>query len=219
MTCGRFISPFIPYMTEAEKKAVEASNAAAEAAKNSAAAAETEKDRLHAAKVKELEEKLAKETRDKENYRAGLLSKKELDKKNRRLTAEDLADPVKVEEAMEAKIQEAALEAKVSTDVEAEANARKKLETELEETKRALEAAKTSGGGAGGGAGIQENSASKPQGYFSDVQKAELRRIYTSHGLYTPDMIEKMIVRAEEIAKQKAGSESRVNDLVPKRTN
>lgn len=206
--------PVHHHMTEEEKKAVESSNAAAEAAKSSAAAAEKE---ALATKVKELEDKLAKETRDKENYRAGLLSRKEQDKKNRRLTAEDLSDPAKVEEAIEAKIQERELDAKVSAESEASLKRMQELEKQNAELARSLEAAKTSGGSASDGAGINEASVSKPQGYWSESQRAELREIYTSHGLYSAEMIEKMILRAEQIAKDKSATGHLKNDLVPKR--
>lgn len=186
-----------------------------------AAAADTDL----ASKVSELEAKLAAETAEKlkersekENYRAGLLSRKEQDKKLKRLSQEDLSDPEKLEKVIEEKIQDTKLEEKLTAETEAKAKYYADLEKENAELARSLEAAKTSGG-SGGGAGINEHSTSKPQGYFSPAQKAELRKIYESHGQYSPEMIDKMMSRAEDIARQKAGSGALKNDLVPKRTN
>jgi hypothetical protein len=158
----------------------------------------------HAATIADLQIRLAKETRDKEIYRAGLLAVK--DKKPKRLSAEVLADPEQLESALEAKIEDRELEQKALQEAEAKATADEQLLRENEELRRSLDAAKTAGyAGSGGGSGHNEHSESKPTSYWSDAQKSELRQMYQSRGLYSPDQIEKLVTKAEEIARNQAG--------------
>jgi hypothetical protein len=173
------------------------------------------------AKIAELEARLAKETKDKEIYRAGLLAAKDLTKKTKRVTQEDLESPEKLDEVIDAKIQERDLEKKAVQDAEAEVIEKEKLRAENEELRRALEAGKSAGGfggTAGVGSGHNERSESKPQGYWSEAQKNELRQIYNSRGMYTSDQVEKMLVKAEEIAQNKTAQSARPNDMTKVRS-
>lgn len=170
--------------------------------------------------IAELKARLAKETSEKEIYRAGLLAAKDLGKKQKRITQEDLASPEKLEEVIDAKIQERDLEKKAAQEVEEKAIQADKLRAENEELRRALEAGKSAGGFGGTasvGSGHNEHSESKPQGYWSDAQKSELRQIYNSRNIYTQEQIEKMITKAEEIARTKTAQASRVNDMTKTR--
>lgn len=173
-----------------------------------------------AAKIADLEARLAKETKDKEIYRSGLLAAKDLGKQAKRITSEDLADPVKLETAIEAKIQEKELEAKALKEAEQQVSRDEALRKENEELRRSLEAAQSAGygGSASLGSGHNENSESKPAGYWSDAQRNELRQIYSSRGLYSNDQIEKMVAKAEEIARTKTAQAARVNDLTKTRS-
>lgn len=169
------------------------------------------------AKIAELEVRLAKEAKEKEIYRSGLLAAKELGKKTKRITQDDLADPEKLEEAIEAKIQDKELETKALQDAEQSVSQAEALRKENEELRRSLEAAKVSNY-AGIGSGHNENSESKPTGYWSDGQRNELRQIYQSRNMYSPDQIDKMISKAEEIARTKTATSPRNNDLTKTRS-
>lgn len=173
-----------------------------------------------AAKIAELEARLAKETKEKEIYRGGLLAAKDLGKTAKRITSEELNDPEKLEKAIEAKIQDKELEQKAATETEQTLSAAEKLRKENEELRRSLEAAQTAGfsGGAGTGSGHNENSESKSTSYWSDGQKNELRQIYQSRGLYSHDQIEKMVAKAEQIAQSKTALAERGNDLTKTRS-
>jgi hypothetical protein len=173
------------------------------------------------AKIAELQARLEKETKEKEIYRSGLMAAKELGRTAKRVTAETLEDPAKLEEAIDAKIQERELERKTETDVEARLAEDKRLREENEELRRSLESAKASGGFGGSastGSGHNESSESKPQGYFSDAQRGELVAMYRSREMYTPEQITKMVARAEELARSRAGGTARGNDLVKTRS-
>ncbi len=172
------------------------------------------------AKIAELTARLEKETKEKEIYRAGLLAAKDLGKKQKRITQEDLASPEKLEEVIDAKIEERDLEKRAAQEVEEKAIQADKLRAENEELRRALEAGKSAGGFGGTasvGSGHNEHSESKPQGYWSDAQKSELRQIYNSRNIYTQDQIERMITKAEEIARTKTAQASRMNDMTKTR--
>lgn len=168
-----------------------------------------------AAKIADLERRLEKETKDKEIYRGGLLAAKDLGKRAKRITTEELADPEKLETAIEAKFQDKELEAKAIQEAEQSVNRDEALKKENEELRRSLEAAKTAGygGSASMGSGHNENSESTQSGYWSDAQRNELRQIYTSRGIYSGDQIEKMVKKAEEIAVTKTAQAARNNDL------
>ena len=153
------------------------------------------------------------EIKDKEVYRAGLLAAKELGSKPK-ITPEDLADPVKLDSAIEAKIKQDKLEQQAQTDAEAKTLEDDRLKAENEELRRTLEAAKTAGFSSPSvGSGHNENSESKPQGYWSEPQKAELRQMYQSRNLYSSEQIDTMIKRAEDIARAKSATSERGNDL------
>lgn len=172
-----------------------------------------------AKKIADLEARLAKETADKEVYRAGLLAAKNLGGKAKHIKPEDLSDPEKLESAIDAKIQEKELEQKALQEATAKATEEATLRRENEELRRSLEAAKTAGfSGAGAGSGHNEHSESKSQSYWSDGQKAELRQIYASRNMYTPEQIEKMVSKAEEIARTKTATSDRANDLTKTRS-
>ena len=173
-----------------------------------------------AAKIAELETRLAKETKDKEIYRAGLLSAKDLGKRAKRITSDDLADPEKLETAIEAKIQDKELEQKAIQEAAQDAGKDEALRRENEELRRSLEAARTAGygGSASMGSGHNENSESKSASYWSDSQKQELRQIYASRNMYSSDQIEKLVTKAEEIARTKTAQSARSNDLQKKRS-
>ena len=173
------------------------------------------------AKIAELTARLEKETKEKEIYRAGLLAAKDLGKKQKRITQEDLSSPEKLEEAIDAKIQERDLEKKAIQEAEEKAIQADKLRAENEELRRALEAGKSAGGFGGTasvGSGHNEHSESKPKGYWSDAQKNELRQIYNSRGIYSAEQVEKMIIKAEEIAQSKTAQSPRNNDMTKTRT-
>jgi hypothetical protein len=195
-----------------EKKEVKEAQASGQSANPSAA--DAEKVSL-AAKVAELESKLAKETRDKENYRAGLLSKKEFEKRAKSEPL-DLTDPSKAEEYIESKLQERELERKATEDASKESEERERLRKENDELRRSLEARSAAVGGISGGSGTSETE-SKPQGYWSDSQKDELRQIYATRGFYSSEQVEKMVARAEQIARSKTALAERNNDLTPTR--
>jgi hypothetical protein len=173
-----------------------------------------------ASKIAELEAKLAKSESDKEVYRSGLLAAKDLGKKAKHITQEVLEDPEKLESAIEAKIQDKELTDKAYAEAEAKVKEDERLRKENEELRRSLEAAQTAGfaGGASMGSGHNENSESKPTGYWSDAQKNELRQIYTSRGLYSQDQITKMLAKAEEIARTKTATSDRQNDMTKTRS-
>lgn len=172
-----------------------------------------------AAKIADLEARLAKESKDKEVYRAGLLAAKDLGKKPKRLTAETIADPEALESIIDAKIQDRDLEQKLTQDTERKLQEDETLRRENEELRRSLDAAQTAGfsGGYGSGSGHNENSVSKPSGYWSDQQRADLVKIYESRAMYSPDQIKTMVVKAEEIARTKTAQSARSNDVSPKR--
>ena len=176
------------------------------------------------AKIAELQARLEKETKEKEIYKSGLLAAKELAKGAKRVTAETLEDPAKLDEAIDAKIRGRELEKKVSEAspeaVESADERVRKLEEQNAELMRSLEAAKTSGGfggSAGAGSGRSEVE-SKPAGYWSDAQRDELRGIYRSRGFYSEKQIETMVAKAEEIARNKLAQSARGNDLVKTRS-
>ena len=172
------------------------------------------------AKIADLQARLDKESKEKEIYRAGLLAAKDLGKKAKRISLEQLEDPEKLEEAIDAKIQDRELEHKATQETEQQVAESEKLRAENEELRRALDAGKSAGGfggTAGVGSGHNENSESKPTGYWSDSQKAELREIYSSRGMYTTEQIEKMVVLAETIAQNKTAQSARKNDVVKTR--
>lgn len=172
-----------------------------------------------AAKIADLEARLARESRDKEIYRSGLLAAKELGKSSKRITSEDLEDPERLEKAIDAKFQERELEQKAAQEAQQKIDDAEKLRKENEELRRSLEAAKTSGYSSGSsmGSGHNEHSEAKQVGYWSDVQKNSLREIYASRGLYTQDQIEKMVMKAEEIARTNTALSERKNDLAKTR--
>lgn len=173
-----------------------------------------------ASKIADLEARLAKETKEKEIYRSGLLAAKDLGRKAKRLTKEDLEDPEKLETAIEAKIQDKELTDKALAEAETKAKEDERLKKENEELRRSLEAAQTAGytGGASMGSGHNENSESKQTGYWSDAQRNELRQIYASRGMYSQDQITKMVAKAEDIARTKTATSDRTNDLTKTRS-
>lgn len=170
------------------------------------------------AKIAELEARLAKEVKDKEIYRAGLLAAKNLGGSKSKIKPEDLADPEKLDSAIEAKIQEKDLEQKALQEATAKAAEEERLRAENDELRRSLAAAQSAGYSASSvGSGHSENSESKPQGYWSDAQRDELRQIYVSRNMYTQEQIERMVTKAEEIARTKTATSDRKNDLVKTR--
>lgn len=203
-----------------ENKPVNGETAAPQAVNESAAAAE-KKAKDAEAKLAKAEAELMKEKERAENYKAGLLSRKEFDKAKRKLTAEDLSDPSKIEAHVEAVITDRELDRKAEEDAQkalAEAAEVKKLREDNAELARSLEAAKAAGGGSASASGVDPASVSKPQGYWSAEQKAEIRQIYESHG-YTKEQVDKMVARAEQMAQTNSATSERGNDLVKKRPN
>ena len=172
-----------------------------------------------AKQIADLKAQLAKSESDKDVYRAGLLAAKQLGGKAKKLTPEDLADPEKLESAIDAKIQDKELEKKALDEATQKVADSEALRLENEELKRSLEAAKTAGfqGGVSGGAGVNEHSETRPNTYWTDAQRNELRNMYVSRNLYTAEQIEKMVKKAEEIARNKTATASRNNDLVKTR--
>lgn len=171
--------------------------------------------------IADLKARLEKETKEKEIYRAGLLSAKDLSKKAKRITQDELENPEKLEEAINAKIEERDLEKKAVQEVEQKSQEEARLRAENEELRRSLEASKSSGGfggTAGMGAGHNESSESKPQGYWSEAQRNELRNIYNSRGMYSPQQVELMVTKAEEIAQSKTAQSARTNDMTKTRS-
>ncbi len=202
-------------MSEEKKAGESVGNTATDnAGKVSATAADQE------AKIADLEARLAKESKDKEIYRSGLLAAKDLGKSAKRLSAEVLADPEQLEKAIEAKIQDKELEQKAFQEAAQKSSQEETLKKENEELRRSLEAAQTAGygGSASMGAGHNENSESKPTGYWSDGQKNELRNIYSSRGLYTGEQIERMVKKAEEIAGTKTATSDGNNGVTKTRS-
>jgi hypothetical protein len=126
-----------------------------------------------------------------------------------------LSDPEKLEEAIDAKIQDKELEEKAILEAEASAAKDEQLKRENDELRRTLEAARTAGFGgiASVGSGHNESSESKPAGYWSEAQRNELRNIYASRNMYSPEQISKMVQKAEEIAMTKTAQAARSNDL------
>ncbi len=170
-----------------------------------------------AKKIADLQTRLDKETKDKEIYRAGLLAAKELGGKPK-ITPEDMADPKKLDSAIDAKIQQENTEKQALAEAEAKAIEDERLKAENEELRRSLDAAKTAGFSAPGvGSGHNESSESQPQGYWSDAQRAHLRQIYASRNMYTSEKIEQMVKKAEEIAQSKSATSDRPNDMTPTR--
>lgn len=172
-----------------------------------------------ATRIADLETRLAKETKDKEIYRAGLLSAKDLGKRTKRIAPEDLEDPEKLEAAIEAKFQDKELEQKALQEVEQSVSRDEALKKENEELRRSLEAAKTAGygGSASMGSGHNERSETTSTGYWSDAQRNELRQIYNSRGIYSGEQVEKMVKKAEEIAVLKTAQSARSNDITKTR--
>ena len=171
--------------------------------------------------IADLTARREKETKEKEIYRAGLLSAKDLSKKAKRITQDDLENPEKLEEAINAKIEERNLEQKAVQEVEQKSQEEARLRAENEELRRSLEASKTAGGfggTAGMGAGHNEHSESKPQGYWSEGQRNELRSIYNSRGMYSAQQVELMVTKAEEIAQSKTAQSARNNDMTKTRS-
>lgn len=165
----------------------------------------------------------SKAEKDRDSYRAGMLAKQEVDKKLKKGEVIDLSDAQKATEFIEAKLEAKKLEDQAIADIQrqtSELDAANKRAEEAEERARAMEAKlSASGFSAGGSAGVNEHSESKPTGYWSDEQKAELRSIYSSRGMYNPDQIEKMVARAEQIARNRMATGTLNNDLVPTRKN
>jgi len=172
-----------------------------------------------ARQIADLKAKLAKVESDKEIYRAGLLAAKQLGKKAKKITLEDLSDPDKLESVIDAKIQDRELEQKALEEAARKASEEERLRLENEELRRSLEATKMASlhGGVGSGTGVNENSISKPNTYWTEEQRNELRRIYASRNMYSPEQIEKMVKKAEEIAITRTATSPRDNDIVEKR--
>jgi len=196
---------------------------------NTAAGNEGKGADTSAAKIAELEAKLsqseakaAKEAKDKEIYRAGLLAAKKFGKKPKEALAEGEAPKADdVESVVESKMAEKETLDKAQSEAADAAEEREKLRRENEELKRTIEA-RSSASGFAGGAGQSEHSESKPVSYWSDAQKTELRQIYQSRGFYKPEVIEKMIVEAEKNAmayasKGTATTLEKGNTMFPKR--
>ena len=180
-------------------------NKAGQQAGSTAAGTEGKEADTSAAKIAELEARLAtetaranKEAKDKEIYRSGLLVAKQLGK-SKKAEADGEQKVEDVDEIVEKKLAEKELISKAESEAVAIAEEREKLQKENEELKRSLEA-KHSSSGFAGGAGHSETSESKPVSYFSEEQKAELRQIYESRGFYKPEVIEKMMIEAEKNA-------------------
>ena len=165
--------------------------------------------------IADLKARLEKEQQEKEIYRAGLLSAKDFSKKSRRITQDVMEDPDKLEEAINAKLQERELEEKARQEAEAKAAENARIIKENEELRRALDA--KSAATQTGGSGINEHSESKPQGYWSDAQRQTLREIYASRGMYTSKQIDFMVKKAEEIAQNRTAQSARINDMAPTR--
>lgn len=165
--------------------------------------------------IADLKARLEKEQQEKEIYRAGLLSAKDFSKKSRRITQDVMEDPDKLEEAINAKLQERELEEKARQEAEAKAAENARIIKENEELRRALDA--KSAATQTGGSGINEYSESKPQGYWSDAQRQTLREIYASRGMYTSKQIDFMVKKAEEIAQNRTAQSARINDMAPTR--
>lgn len=151
---------------------------------------------------------MAKERKDKEIYKAGMLAMK----KPKKLSAEDAADPEKLNAHIADKVDEALTEKQLTDKAAHEAAEIESMRKRNEELERALESRQAVSGGAGGGAGATANAPEPKQtSYFSDEQKAELRRMYESRGFYTSADIDKMVLRAEEIAKSNSQTVSMTN--------
>lgn len=165
------------------------------------------------AEVTKLKEELAKVTRDRDNYRAGLLAKKEFDKRAKQ--GIDLSEPEKVEELLDAKLEQKKLEEKAERETEAEREAREKLEAENAELRRALESSRSSSSPVGG-AGRSESEA-KPQGYWSDDQRNELRQILNSRGFYSQQQVDTIVKMAESRAQKGTALSPSDNVMVKKR--
>jgi len=171
--------------------------------------------------IADLTARLDKETKEKEIYRAGLLSAKDLSKKAKRITQDELENPEKLEEAINAKIEERDLEKKAAQEIEQKSQEEARLRAENEELRRSLEASKNAsgfGGTASMGAGHNESSESRPQGYWSEAQRNELRSIYNSRGMYSSQQVELMVKKAEEIAQSKTAQSARNNDMTKTRS-
>ena len=187
------------------------------AGKNGGNSSDTPTDQS-ARTIADLQARLEKETKDKEIYRAGLLAAKNLGGGKAKLKPEDVADPEKLDAAIDAKIQQDKLEQQALREAEEKALADEKLKAENEELRRSLEAAKTAGYSAPSvGSGHNENSESQPKGYWSDAQKAELRQIYASRNMYSTEQIDQMVKTAEEIARAKTATSERSNTMTPTR--
>ena len=171
------------------------------------------------AKVLELEAKLAKSEKEREIYRSGLLAAKELGKKSKRITEDDLSNPEKLESAIDAKIEERELEKKALREAEEVSEREANLRKENEELRRSMEAFKSSGGGSSAwtGSGHNENSESKPQSYWSDAQKQELRSMYAQRGFFTEKQIDTLVAKAEQIARTNSAQSERGNDMAKTR--
>lgn len=169
------------------------------------------------AKIAELQARLEKESKEKEIYRAGLLAAKDLGKKTRRITQDIMEDPDKLEEAIDAKMQERELERKAAEDAEAQRAEIERIRRENEELRRAAEAQASARSSGGASQGVNERSESAPAGYWSEAQKAELRSIYASRGMYSEKQIAAMVAKAEEIASSKKATSERGNDIVATR--
>lgn len=189
-------------MEQDNKAGNQAATASADAGNNAGATASPDP------RISQLEAEVAKERKDKEIYKAGMLAMK----KPKKLTAEDAADPEKLNAHIADKVDEALTEKQLTDKAAHEAAEIESMRKRNEELERALESRQASTGGAGGGAGASANSPDpKPTSYFSDEQKAELRRMYEARGFYTKEQIDQMVVRAEQIAKTNAQTNAMTN--------
>lgn len=159
------------------------------------------KEAAIAAKDKELQ----KANADKEIYKNGLLEMKERGKK--RLTPEEMADPNKITEFVEAKVNEELESKRLQEEALKKAESDEALRKRNEELELALESMKATGK-----MPVSESSESantppvNQNSYWSMAQKAELRKIYESRGIYSKDQIDRMVDSAEKRAKTNSGA-------------
>ena len=186
-----------------------------------ATAAEDPKDK----EIAELREKLAKETKDKEIYKNGLLSAKKLVKAPK-ATPETIKSPEALESFLKEREEHRTVEA-IPTGEPGETAAvaiapagettEQKLRRELDEAaerERALRSQIGSGAGSAAVIGSPHSSNDeKPRGFWSDEDKQKLADIYRSRGFYTEEQISQMVKVAEDTAARGAATTEHTSKL------
>lgn len=151
------------------------------------------------------DKELQKANSDKEIYKNGMLEMK--DRAKKRLTPEEMADPNKITEFVEAKVNEELESKRLAEESASDAQEREKLRKRNEELELALESMKTTGKLPMSEASNTANTPAVNQNsYWSPAQKAELRKIYEGRGLYSKDQIDRMVDGAEKRAKANTGA-------------